>query len=252
MRILLTNDDGIYAEGIFALYGELKKIGKVTVVAPDSERSSIGHAITLAHPILMKKVNRRGKFFGFGITGTPADCVKFAVGIILKQKPDLVVSGINLGPNDGCSVFYSGTIAGAREGAILGIPSMAVSLGTFINPDFSCAAKFAARVAKFVHKMNLPPKTFLSLNVPNKKPKEIKGVRVTRQGMEPIHGYFTKRIDPNQRTYYWMSGRSPAMKSDLSIDTYALNRNYITITPMRCDLTDETVLEDLEKRDIRL
>ena len=107
MHILLTNDDGIYAEGIYALYTELKKIAKVTVVAPDSERSSVGHGITLAHPIWHKKVNRRQKFFGYGISGTPADCVKFATAVLLKKKPDLIVSGINQGPNDGCSVHYS-------------------------------------------------------------------------------------------------------------------------------------------------
>src|SRR3990167_9211343 len=114
MKILLTNDDGIYAEGIYALYKELVKVGDVTVVAPDSERSSVGHGITLSHPILFKKVNRKGRFFGYGISGTPADCVKFGVRVVLKRKPDLLVSGINLGANDGCSVFYSGTVAGAR------------------------------------------------------------------------------------------------------------------------------------------
>src|SRR4051812_10072344 len=113
MEILLTNDDGIYTEGIYALYEELVKIGRVTVVAPESERSSVGHGITLAHPIFFKKIKRKNKIFGYGITGTPADCVKFATAVILKRKPDLVVSGINLGANDGCSVIYSGTVAGA-------------------------------------------------------------------------------------------------------------------------------------------
>ena len=131
MEILLTNDDGIYAEGIYALYRQLIQFATVTVVAPDSERSSVGHGITLAHPIWQKKINRKGKFFGYGISGTPADCVKFACGVILKKKPDLIVSGINQGCNDGCSVHYSGTVAGAREGALMGIPSLAISLNTF-------------------------------------------------------------------------------------------------------------------------
>src|SRR3989338_7858028 len=151
MRILLTNDDGIYADGIYALYLELKKIGTVTVAAPDSERSSVGHGITLAHPIWDKRVNRKGQFFGIGISGTPADCVKFAVAVLLKRKPDVVVSGINLGHNDGCSVFYSGTVAGAREGALMGIPSLAVSLGTFVNPNFSVVAKYTAKLAKIIN-----------------------------------------------------------------------------------------------------
>src|SRR3989338_5281343 len=159
MKILLTNDDGIYAEGIYALYAELIKVGDVTVVAPDSERSSVGHGITLSHPIWFKKVRRKDKFFGYGISGTPADCVKFAVSVILKQKPDVVVSGINFGGNEGCSVFYSGTVAGAREGALLGIPSIASSLDTFVDPDFSYGAKFTARLVKKVFKNKIPSGT---------------------------------------------------------------------------------------------
>ena len=135
MNILITNDDGIYSEGIRALCESLKKIGNVTIVAPDTERSAVGHAITLSDPLRVKEVIRNGKFFGYATTGTPADCVKLAIGAILKKKPDLVVSGINLGPNVGYSVLYSGTVSGATEGAILGIPSFAISLATFVNPD---------------------------------------------------------------------------------------------------------------------
>lgn len=247
MRILLTNDDGIYAEGLFVLHQELKRIGSVSVVAPDSERSSVGHGITLAHPIWVKRMERKGKFFGYGISGTPADCVKFATAVLLKRRPDLVVSGINLGPNDGCSVFYSGTIAGAREGAILGIPSIAVSLATFINPDFSYAAKFVAKLIKTISQLKFPKNTFLNINVPNRPAGAIKGVRVTRQGTVPIHGLFRKRSDPNLRTYYWMSGKPPPPRSDLSIDTYALHRGYVTVTPIQCDLTDYTAMEELKR-----
>ncbi len=247
MNILLTNDDGIYAPGIFALYQELKKVGKVTVVAPDSEKSSVGHGITLAHPLWVKKINRRGKFFGFGISGTPADCVKFGVSIILKRKPDLIVSGINLGPNDGCSVFYSGTVAGAREGALLNIPSIAVSLDTFINPDFSYAAKFSASLSRKILKWDLPPRTFLNVNVPNKRPRQIKGVCVVRQGIIPIHGDFSKRADPNLRTYYWMTGKNPPLQNALDTDTNALHKNYITISPIHSDLTDYATLSRISK-----
>ena len=138
MYILLTNDDGIYAEGIYSIYAELAKMANVTVVAPESEKSSVGHAITLAHPIWFKRVRRKGQPFGYAVSGTPADCVKFGVNVLMKHKPDLVISGINLGANDGCSVFYSGTVAGAREGAILGIPSIAVSLATFVDRFCVC------------------------------------------------------------------------------------------------------------------
>lgn len=247
MHILLTNDDGIYAEGIYALYSELKKIGKVTVVAPDSERSSVGHGITLAHPIWHKKVSRRGKLFGYGISGTPADCVKFAVGVILKRKPDVVISGINLGPNDGCSVFYSGTVAGAREGALLGIPSIAISLATFLNPDFSYAAYCGARLATLVATSRIPQGTFLNVNVPNVKPSRIKGFKLTYQGMVPIHGTFRKRKDPNLREYHWMTGRMPLGGKDGQMDSNALHRNFVTVTPIRSDSTDYAFFHQFDK-----
>ncbi len=245
MNILLTNDDGIYAEGIFALYQELKKIGEVTVVAPDSERSSVGHGITLSHPIWFKKVNRKSKFFGYGISGTPADCVKFAGSVILKKKPDIVVSGINLGANDGCSVFYSGTVAGAREGALLGIPSMAISLATFVNPNFRRAAEIGVRLTKVLFKNKLSRGTFLNVNVPSPSARVIKGIKITRQGKVPIHGSFQKRRDPNLRDYYWMTGKVPPNKKDIHIDTYALRENYVTVTPIHCDLTDDASLKKM-------
>ena len=245
MQILLTNDDGIYSEGIYALYRELGKLGDVMVVAPDSEKSAVSHSITLAHPIVSKKVHRKKKFFGYGVSGTPADCVKFAVGVLLKRKPDAVVSGINQGPNDGCSVFYSGTVAGAREGALLGIPSMAVSLATFTDPDFSYAARCAAKILKLFVKQGLSRGAFLNVNVPNLPSSRIKGVRVTRQATVPIHGTFRKRRDPHLRDYYWMSGKVPLRRNDNTIDTYALNNNYVTVTPVRSDSTDDTVLGQL-------
>lgn len=242
MKILLTNDDGIMAPGIYAAYKALKKIADVTVVAPDSERISVGHGITLSHPIFYKKVSREGQFFGYGISGTPADCVKFANSILLKSKPDLVVSGINLGQNDGCSVFYSGTVAGAREGALLGIPSIAMSLGTWTDPDFTIAALYTARVAKWAFKNNIPKKTFLNVNVPHVLQSKIKGVIFTKQCPDPIHGSFKKRTDPNLRDYYWMTGKFPTNKKDKTYDTYALEQNYVTIAPISCDSTDHSFL----------
>jgi len=245
MHILLTNDDGIYAEGIYALYTELKKIGKVTVVAPDSEKSSVSHGITLAHPIWDKKVKRKGRFFGIGISGTPADCVKYAVGVHLKRKPDVVVSGINLGCNDGCSVFYSGTVAGAREGALMGIPSIAVSLATFVNPNFAYAARCGAKLTKLMIKNGIPKGTLLNVNVPNKKRSLIKGIKITRQGLVPIHGTFHKRTDPNYRAYHWMTGKIPIRKKDKGCDTTELNNDYVTVAPIQCDQTDYSFLEQL-------
>ena len=163
----------------------------------------------------------------------------------MKHKPDLVISGINLGANDGCSVFYSGTVAGAREGAILGIPSIAVSLATFVDPDFAYAAKIAARLARVLTKRKMPSGTFLNVNIPAQPVSRIKGIKITRQGMEPIHSTFYKRTDPHSRNYYWMSGKMPPAESDLAIDTYALSRHYITVTPIHCDFTDYMFLNEL-------
>src|SRR3989339_135562 len=246
MKILLTNDDGIYAEGIYSLYAQLKKIGEVIVVAPDSERSAVGHGITLSRPIWHKKVKRRRAFFGYGISGTPADCVKFAVGVILKNKPDLVVSGINLGPNDGCSVFYSGTVAGAREGALLGIPSIAISLDTFDNPDFTYAAKFGAKITKYVYKNSLPKGTFLNVNITNITTSKIRGIKATSQCTVPIHGSFRKKKDPSLKDYYWMTGKVPTQKNNDKIDTYALGNRYVTITPIKSDSTNYDYLKEIE------
>ena len=248
MRILLTNDDGIYAEGIHAAYKELSKIADVLVVAPESEQSSVGHGITLFYPLFVKKVSPEKHFDGHAVSGKPADCVKFGVSVLLKgKKPDMVISGINFGNNDGCSVFYSGTVAGAREGALMGINSFAVSLDSFDRPDFSVAAKFTAKMARWVHQNNLPKGTFLNVNVPSGKPK---GARFTRQGTEPIHETFEKRKNPYDKHYYWMGAKLPDHRNDNKIDTYALKNKYITITPIQSDLTDNAFLDKVGTYDL--
>ncbi len=251
MRILLTNDDGIHADGIYALYLALKKIATVTVVAPDSERSSVGHGITLRHPLWQKKVVRNGKPFGIALSGLPADCVKFGVAVIFKEKPDMVVSGINCGPNEGASVHYSGTVAGAREGALMGIPSVAVSYNSFTKNDYAYAAKVAAKICKMVAQKGMPVGTFLNVNVPSLKPSQIKGIRFTRQGLEPILGSFARREDPNMREYYWMAGDPPPVKNDDGTDTWALHQGYVTVVPVHCDLTNSEFLEELKNWRIR-
>lgn len=243
MKILLTNDDGIFAPGIFAIYKELSKFADVTVVAPESEQSSVGHGITLFKPLFAHKVSPQNKFQGYAVSGKPADCVKFAVDVLYKgNKPDLVVSGINFGGNDGCSVFYSGTVAGAREGALNGIDSIALSLNCFDNPDFIQSAKIGAKLAKLVFKKRLEKGTFLNVNIPTGK---IKGILSTKQGSEPIHGVFHKRHNPHNKPYYWMSAKDPKHVNDNSVDTYALKNGYVTVTPIHCNLTDEGFLDKL-------
>lgn len=245
MRILLTNDDGIYSPGIFAIYKELSKFAEVIVVAPEVEQSSVGHGITLFYPLFVRKVIRKDKFFGYAVSGKPADCVKLGVEIILKgKKPDLVVSGINLGANDGCSVFYSGTVAGAREGALMGIKSMALSLDCFDKPDFVPSAKIGAKLTRLIFKNQLPSGTFLNVNIPHKK---IKGILPTRQGTEPIHGQFKKHKNPHEKTYYWMTGKNPTHINDNTVDTYALKNGYATVTAVHCSLTDEPFLATLKQ-----
>ena len=247
MRILLTNDDGIYAEGIYAAYKELRKIADVTVVAPESEQSSVGHGITLFYPLFSKKISPEKHFDGHAVSGKPADCVKFAVSVLMKgKKPDLIISGINFGGNDGCSVFYSGTVAAAREGALMGINSFAISLDCFDRPDFSTAAKFTAKLALWVHQNSLPAGTFLNVNVPPGKPK---GTRFTRQGTGPILGTFEKRKSPQDKHYYWMGAQMPDHINDNNIDTYALKNKYITITPIQSDLTNEAFLDKVKTYD---
>ena len=242
MDILLTNDDGINAEGIVALYGALSSIANVTVVAPDSEKSAVGHAITLSDPLRVKLVGKNQ----FAVSGTPADCVKLGIRTIMKKKPDLVISGINLGPNTGYSVLYSGTVSGATEGAILGIPSFAISLGTFEKPDYSVAATYAKKLAKLILKNGLPKNTLLNVNVPPVKAKKIKGVKITRQSKAAIIERFEKRIDPRQHIYYWLTGEVIKLEGEDESDIKALRSGYISITPIHCDMTDYGLMEDIK------
>jgi len=246
MEILITNDDGIYAEGIYALANAMKKAGNITVVAPDTQRSAVGHAITIADPLRVSPANRNGKFFGYAASGTPADCVKLGIKAIMKKRPDLVISGINLGGNIGYNILYSGTVSGATEGALLGIPSIAVSLDTFVKPDFSAAAAFTLKLAALLKKRALPPGTLLNVNLPNIAPRRIKGVRVTRQSLTSFNDWFDKRKDPHGGTYYWMTGEFQPTDADPASDLNAVNQGYISVTPIQFDLTNYKFAAELE------
>lgn len=246
--ILVTNDDGIAAPGIHALVQELRKVAEVVVVAPDSEKSAVGHAITLSDPIRVTTFKKAGFWEGFAVSGTPSDSVKIAVSALLERRPDMVISGINLGSNAGINVIYSGTVSAATEGTILGIPSIAVSLTTYQEPDFQPAARFAVKMVDFVLKNGLPQRTLLNINVPDLPESEIAGVKITRQGMANFAETFDKRIDPRNRIYYWMDGKKEELDDDESVDDEAIKRGYISITPIKYDLTNYEYIDTLRRK----
>ncbi len=249
--ILLTNDDGIYAQGILAAWQELRRLGRVEVVAPDAERSAVGHAITLLLPLRTKEVIRRNSRFGYGVNGMPADCVKIAVKAILPRPPDLVVSGINLGSNTGTNVIYSGTVSAATEARILGIPSIAVSLATFTDPNFTYAARFTRKLAAAVLSKGLPDKTLLNVNIPNLPEDQIRGVAITRQGESRVEERFEKRTDPRNQTYYWLDGTFRLQELVEDADARMVSEGYVSITPVQYDLTAYSAIETLRGWDLK-
>ena len=239
-RILITNDDGYRSEGLMALAVRLKRIGDVTIVAPVQEASAIGHALTLRHPLRVEHVGERV----FAVDGTPTDCVNVAVAQVLKGLPDLVVSGINKGWNLGDDVTYSGTVAGALEGALLGIPAIAVSLkSTRGDYDFGPAARAAGAIADAVLRSPLPARTFLNVNVPHGEPK---GLRVTVQAKRNHITSVTERHDPKGRPYYWIEeGQNEWQPHDRS-DYQAVRDGYVSVTPLQPDLTAHDLLSAVE------
>ncbi|MBW1980613.1 MAG: 5'/3'-nucleotidase SurE [Deltaproteobacteria bacterium] len=245
MMILLTNDDGIYAKGIEVLQEHLCQEHEVLVVAPETEQSAVGHAITLMDPLRLKPIQRNGAFFGYGVNGTPADCVKLAINELLEKPPNLVVSGINLGANVGINVIYSGTVSAATEGAILGVPAIAVSINSFKSPDFTPAARFIKKLVRQVSQHGLPPCTLLNVNVPAVPAEKIRGVRITRQGVSRFVEKFDRRVDPRKNVYYWQCGSTPPFSEDGDTDASALASDCISITPLHFDLTNYGFLETL-------
>lgn len=252
MRILISNDDGIHAPGLMALYQAVRDLGELRVVAPHAEQSAVGHAITLSDPIKIKTIRGEGGFEGYAVVGTPADCVKLAVSVLLDRPPDLIISGINLGPNAGISVIYSGTVSAATEGTILGIPSMAVSLAGFTEPQWDTAGRVARRVAQEILKRGLPPDTLLNVNVPNRPVGQVQGFSVTRMGQSRFAEIFHRRITPRGDTYYWMDGELKTLGDVNGTDFQALDEGYVSLTPIGFDLTRYDFLPDLRKWDLSL
>lgn len=250
MNILLTNDDGIYANGLWALYKRLAKVHSVIVVAPEHERSAVGHCITLTAPIRATQIEVNNGWKGYAVSGTPVDCIKLGILEILDSKPDMVISGINSGANVGVNINYSGTVSAAKEAALYGIPAIAVSVAGPETTHYETAARFVEILANSVVKKGLPFGTLLNVNVPDKPLEEVAGVRIIRHSIHFFSEYIEKRIDPRNRTYYW-HGCDPMSSGDVGdSDERALFQNYIVITPIKCDMTDYSFIEDMKCWDI--
>jgi 5'-nucleotidase len=247
MRFLLTNDDGIYAKGLGALYRELSKEADCLIVAPETEQSAVGHAITISRPLMVRRAMKNDKFLGYAVCGTPADCVKIGITELSDKPVDLVVSGINRGGNAGINVLYSGTVSAATEAAILGVPSMAVSLDTHKEADFSYAAKFARKMTRLIlNNAGQLKGSAINVNIPCMPREKIKGVVVVRQAQSNIVETFEKRVDPRENVYYWFAGESQCARKQKDTDVGALASGYITITPIHYDLTRYDLLDTLK------
>ncbi len=246
MKILLTNDDGYHAPGILALYEALSAAHEVLLIAPDREKSAVSHGISLNQPMRIHTVPLHNGNKGYGITGTPADCVKLGLfELCPSQPPDLIISGINPGCNTGVDINYSGTVGAAREGALNRILSMAVSIRKTGNSiDLQGMAGFVADLSGKIHDFNIPEGTFLNINAPDIPMDSVQGVRITRQAQDNISKQFEKRTDPKNRFYYWY-GDASRVSGELDTDVNALDHHYISITPIQCDNTDYKTMERL-------
>jgi 5'-nucleotidase len=245
LKILVSNDDGIHSEGLFALARALEEIAEVWVVAPDREQSAVGHSLSMGRPLRRKKVKALGPRF-FAVNGTPTDCILLGVSKILPERPHLIVSGINKGENLGEDITYSGTVSAAIEGTILGIPSFAISLVARKNFHFTPAASFAVRLARNLLRHGLPPNTFLNVNVPNrKKPRSYK---ITRMGKRIYGEAVQQRLDGSGKKYYMIGGNIPGYTDTEDSDFRAIAKNFISITPLHLDWTNYASIETLLKR----
>lgn len=246
MKILLTNDDGYNAPGILALYETLRSLHDVLLIAPDREKSAVSHGITLNEPMRLDSVSLNGRDKGYAITGTPADCVKLGLFELYDTPPDLVISGINPGSNTGVNINYSGTIGAAREAALNGISSMAVSILKKGKPfDFKGMSQYVARLTNKMNDFKLPFGTFLNINAPNILIDNICGTKITRQDPHNVSKQFEKRTDPRNRPYFWY-GKIDRVPSEADTDEAAISENYVSITPIQCDLTDYNSIAKLK------
>ncbi len=248
MRILLTNDDGVYAPGLKALRAELQKLGQVTVVAPAAEQSAVGHSITLLTPLLVQEVLDDAKqVMGWAVEGRPADCVKLALLELLPESPDLIVSGLNAGSNAGINVLYSGTCAAAIEGAFFQRTSIAVSL-EYTKPkplDFPRAADLARQVIEQIMAHEPAEGSLFNVNIPSFDKGPIRGIRTLPQNVAPYRETFDRRVDPRGRVYFWTNPGLNCPEPHPDTDVTALADGYITVTPLQFDLTHRVMLKQM-------
>ena len=252
MNILLTNDDGIFEPGIAALYKKLIELGSVTVVAPAMTQSGASHSITITKPLIPEKIDIEGRFTGYRIEGSPADCVKLAVMELLDEKPDLLVAGINHGANTGVNVFYSGTVAAAMEGAFLNIPAVAVSLAfekEEKDMDFDSAAEYAVELIKKL--MPIEPGYVININIPRLSKGKPKGIRVVPQSTCGYDEFYRRNEDENGNIFYQLGG-SKHRKEEQPTDTSSIVEGYVTITALAADMTDRIHTEELKNKNFVL
>lgn len=245
MRILLTNDDGIFAPGIMAMHAQLAASHQVDVVAPENVQSGGSHAITIRSPLTCQRVHVSGKFEGTSVHGTPADCVKLALHALLPQRPDLVVSGINAGLNTGIHVLYSGTVAAAIEGAILGVPAVAVSLKLYRDMDFDRAAVIAKDIIVQIAAKSPLPRQVFNVNIPELRPGWPLGVRIAPQSTQSTLETLERRTDPSGREYFWLSGDFGELDDAIETDLHVVRQGYVCVTPLHLNLTDAPLLEKM-------
>jgi 5'-nucleotidase len=252
MRILVTNDDGIMAPGLLALRQAMATLGEVTVVAPMTPQSAVGHSITLTDPLRVHRIDLGGGVMGYGVDGRPADCVKLAVLELMPQRPDLVASGVNLGANVGINVLYSGTVAAAVEGAHYGIPSVAASLSDSDTVDFAEAARITRGLVDQMIARGPAGPLLLNINVPDLSAGPPRGVRVVPQSMKGWRESWEKRSDPRGRSYYWLIGEEESEEAGRESDVASLAERYVTVTPLQHDLTDHARLKDVRQWELGL
>ena len=247
MKILITNDDGIFSSGIYALWEVAKEFGSVYVVAPNSQKSATGHSITISKPLFVDKIKRRNGFEGISVTGSPADCVKFGLKKILSNAPDLILSGINLGSNLGNNIIYSGTVAAAIEGAMQNIPSIAFSVDSFNPRSFETSKSIIRQIINLAIENRITKKFIWNVNIPNCEIDQLKGIKVASQGNQYFNDDFDTRVDPKGNEYYWMVGNMVDEDSTLDSDSYVVKNDYASLSPIGFNLSSSKEIEEMKK-----